>query len=234
LFEAVERLPGIRVTGLYTHYASAEDDAEFTSRQKNAFSQVVAMLASRGKQVETLHSSNSGGLLLEQPDPCNLVRAGLLVYGVLPEGKRLTDSPLATGFRPALSWKCRISLVREVPAGSSVGYGRTYVTAGRMRLATLTAGYGDGYSRAASNRAQVLVRGRRCAVLGRVSMDQMVADVSTMDGIKPGEEVVLIGRQDNDEICASELARWAGTIPWEVLTNITYRVPRLYRGGHAA
>ena len=103
-----------------------------------------------------------------------------------------------------------------------------------MRVATLTAGYGDGYPRAGSNRAQVLIGGRRCRVLGRVTMDQMIVDVSLVKAVAVGDEAVMIGRQGPEEITAAELAGWCGTIPWEVLTNITYRVPRLYRGGSAA
>jgi alanine racemase len=103
-----------------------------------------------------------------------------------------------------------------------------------MRVATLTAGYGDGYLRAGSNRARVLVGGRRCPVIGRITMDQMLADVTAVPAPKPGDEVVLIGAQGQERITANELAQWFGTIPWEVLTNITYRVPRLYRGSQAA
>jgi alanine racemase len=104
----------------------------------------------------------------------------------------------------------------------------------KLRVATVTAGYGDGFPRAASNRASVLIHGRRCPVLGRVTMDQMIVDVSRVRGVAAGEEVVLLGRQGRDEITATELAGWAGTIPWEILTAITARVPRLYRGGQAA
>ena len=103
-----------------------------------------------------------------------------------------------------------------------------------MRVATLTAGYGDGYPRAASNRAEVLIGGKRCAVLGRVTMDQMIVDVSRVPNVRSGDEAVLIGRQQKDEISVTELAAWCDTVPWEILTGISYRVPRVYRGEHAA
>ncbi|PYK62589.1 MAG: alanine racemase, partial [Verrucomicrobia bacterium] len=117
---------------------------------------------------------------------------------------------------------------------TSLSYGRAFIARRRMRVATLTAGYGDGYLRAASNRAQVLVGGKRCSVLGRVTMDQMMVDVSRVPTVRPGDEAVLIGRQGGDEITAGELAAWCTTVPWEVLTAISYRVPRIYRGSQAA
>jgi alanine racemase len=211
-----------------------EDDAEITADQKKRFGSAIAALAERRKQIEWIHASNSGGLLLEQTDSCNVVRAGLLVYGVVPDGKRLGPIPVGLTFRPALSWKCRVSLVRTMPGGRPIGYGRTFITPGPMRLATITAGYGDGYFRAASNNGQVLAGGARCRIVGRISMDQMVIDVSGVEGIEVGDEVVLIGWQGDESISAGEVAQWCGTIPWEILTNITYRVPRVYRGSHAA
>ncbi|MEW6158874.1 MAG: alanine racemase C-terminal domain-containing protein, partial [Verrucomicrobiota bacterium] len=134
----------------------------------------------------------------------------------------------------ALSWKTRVGLIKEIAGGSSISYGRTFVAARAMRIAIITAGYGDGYLRSGSNRAQVLVRGHRCPVLGRITMDQMVVDVSHLPRVRVGDEVVLLGKQGREEISAVELAVWQSTIPWEVLTNITYRVPRLYRGAQAA
>jgi alanine racemase len=124
--------------------------------------------------------------------------------------------------------------VKDIGRGASLSYGRSFIAPQPLRVATLTAGYGDGYLRAASNRAEVLVQGRRCRVLGRVTMDQMMVDVSHVKEVAPGDEAVLIGRQGKETIAATDLAGWCGTIPWEVLTAITYRVPRIYRGGHAA
>ena len=118
--------------------------------------------------------------------------------------------------------------------GTPISYGHTFVTPLAMRIAVITAGYGDGFLRAATNRASVLIRGQRCAVLGRVTMDQTVVDVSAVPEVEAGDEVILIGEQGAEQITAQELANWCRTIAWEVLTNITYRVPRVYRGGHAA
>lgn len=234
LFRAVQHLPGIRITGLYTHYSSAEDDAEFTARQEQVFSGLIGALATQAPPLPWIHASNSAGLLLQSAGGCNTARVGLLVYGIVPKGRREIGSTVGERFRPALSWKSRVSHVKTIAAGTPISYGHTFVSPRSMRVATITAGYGDGYLRAASNRAQVLVGGTRCAVLGRVTMDQMVVDVSGLAQVGPGDEVVLIGRQGAAQITTDELAGWCDSISWEVLTNITYRVPRLYRGGQAA
>jgi alanine racemase len=157
-----------------------------------------------------------------------------MVYGVLPMGNRRIGAALEKHIRPALSLKCRVSLVKEISSGTSLSYGRTFVAPRKMRVATVTAGYGDGFPRAGSNRAQVLVGGKRCAVLGRITMDQAMVDVSKLPRVATGNEVVLLGQQGRDAITANELASWCGTVPWEILTNISYRVTRVYRGGQAS
>jgi alanine racemase len=234
LIRRVARLPGVRVAGVFTHYASVEDDAVFSRRQRERFSKILNELKSRGIGVPLIHANNSGAVLHEPDSMFSLIRPGLLVYGVLPAGKRRFTSTLQRHLRPALAFKCRVGLVKEIERGTSLSYGRTFVAPRKMRVATITAGYGDGYMRAGSNRAQVLIRGRRCRLVGRITMDQTLVDVSGARNVKVGDEVVLIGQQGRDEIRVSELAEWCGTIPWEVLTAISHRVPRVYRGGHAA
>jgi alanine racemase len=234
LIREMVRMPGLRLQGLYTHYSSAEDDAVFSRVQRERFDHVLKQLAGEGIQIPLVHANNSGALLHEPGTLHNLVRPGLLVYGVIPPGRRPNAVRLRRQLRPALSFKCRVGFVKEIPAGTPVSYGRTYVARRRMRVATLTAGYGDGYPRTGSNRGETLIHGKRCRVLGRVTMDQMMADVSRVPDIQPGDEAVLIGCQGSDEISVAELASWCGTVPWEVLTGISYRVPRIYRGGHAA
>jgi alanine racemase len=232
-------LPGLVLEGVYTHFASAEDDGEFTRRQADRFSRVLDSLRRAEINVPLIHANNSAALLLEPASAFNLVRPGLLVYGVVPQGqrrpgKRHLPTSLRRYLRPVLSWKCRVSLVKGIARGTPLSYGRTFTAKRPMRVATLTAGYGDGYLRAGSSRAQVLIGGRRCPVLGRVTMDQMLVDVSRVKSASAGDEVILIGRQGRAEITAGELAEWCGTISWEVLTTITHRVARLYRGGQAA
>lgn len=234
LVAAVTALPHLSLAGLYTHYAAAEDDAAFTAAQQKKLTVVLAALQARGLVPPLVHAANSAGLLHERRIVGNVVRPGLLVYGVVPPGRRRVSTAQRGVFHPALSLKCRVSFVKDVPKGTPLSYGHTFTTPRAMRVATVTAGYGDGFPRAASNRAEVLVRGHRCRVLGRVTMDQTLVDVSGVRGVKPGDEVVLIGRQGRGQITVAELAAACGTIPWEILTNITYRVPRLYRGSHAA
>jgi alanine racemase len=128
-----------------------------------------------------------------------------------------------------MTWKTQISLVRDIPKGSSISYGRTFITPREMRVATLSAGYADGYPWHLSNRdAAVLVHGQRCAILGRVTMDLMMIDVSKLDNAQVGDDVVLMGRDGNEEISCTELAKTAGTIPWEIVTRIGTRVRRVY------
>jgi alanine racemase len=202
--------------------------------QTGRFKSLRGELAAAEVHVPMIHANNSAALL-HQPDTMfNMVRPGLLVYGIAPLGRRPALSTLQRCVRPALSWKCRVSLVKDVAKGAGLSYGLSFVAPRRMRVATLTAGYGDGYLRAGSNRAFVLIRGRRCRVIGNITMDQMLADVSRVPKARAGDEAVLIGWQGKESITAAELASWFGTIPWEVLTNITYRVPRIYRGSSAA
>jgi len=151
------------------------------------------------------------------------VRAGIILYGILPlpEFQKL--------LKPAMTWKTRIALVRDMPKGSSISYGRTFIAPQKMRIATLSAGYADGYPWHLSNRdATVLVRGQRCAIIGRVTMDLMMIDVSKVEAVQVGDDVVLMGRDGSEEVTCAELAEKAGTIPWEIVTRIGTRVRRVY------
>ena len=234
LMTRLHKLRHLSVTGLYTHFASAEDDRNFSREQRRRFDAVVIALRAKNLLPQMIHLQNSAALLHELDGVANVVRPGLLVYGVVPPGRRKLDELAAKHLHAALALKCRVSLVKEIPRGTPLSYGGTFIAPRRMRVATLTAGYGDGFPRAASNRAEVLVRGQRCRVLGRVTMDQTLVDVSRLPQVRSGDEAVLIGRQGREEITATKLASWCGTVPWEILTGITYRVPRVYRGAHAA
>ena len=234
LVRQIRRLDGLSLEGIYTHYSSAEEDVEYSRSQADRFSGLLSELRTAGIEIPLIHANNSGALLFEPRTVFNLVRPGLLVYGVVPPCQRPVQSQLRSRVRPALAFKSRVSLVKEVAPGRGLSYGHTYITPHRLRLATVTAGYGDGYLRAASNRGQVLVCGQRCPILGRITMDQMLVDVSTVEKVDAGDEVVLLGTQQGATITANEVAHWMNTIPWEVFTNITYRVPRLYHGSQAA
>jgi alanine racemase len=180
-----------------------------------------------GFRPKWIHACNSAGLLgyEEQRGLCNLTRPGLMLYGVSPlpeEQSRL---------KPVLSWKTRVTLVRELPAGHGVSYGSTYITERPTRVATLACGYADGYPRQASGHgAQVIIGNTVCPVLGRVTMDQIMVDVSTCGDAKPGDEAVLIGAQRSTKVTATEIAAWSHTIEWHVFTGIGPRVPRVAVG----
>jgi alanine racemase len=234
LLQAIQRLPGLALEGVYTHYAAAEDDTNFSRQQAQVFQKLIGRAKRDGLRIPLVHANNSAGLLHEPRTNYNLVRPGLLVYGVRPQSRRATPGASHAPFHPALSFKCRVTLVKDIQRGTSLSYGRAFTARRPMRVATLSAGYGDGYLRAGSSRARVLVGGQPCHVLGRITMDQMMVDVSRVPSAAPGDEAVLIGQQGNATITAADLAGWCRTVPWEVLTAITYRVPRLYRGGHAA
>lgn len=234
LVQSIRELPGLELEGLYTHFAAAENDVRFSKRQQQSFDRVVQAAIETGVRPEWIHAHNSAGLLSQPIGRCTAVRPGLLVYGLLPTTHRRIPPIVRDSLQPALAWKCRLSLVKSLPKGVTISYGRTLRTKQPLRVGILTAGYGDGYLRSAGERACVLVQGRRCRILGRITMDQMIVDLSAVAPVTSGEEVVLVGRQGDETITITELADWTGTIPWEVLTNITHRVPRVYLGGHAA
>ncbi len=215
-------LPSLEITGIASHFPSADEDAAFTREQIAHFQGVVAELKLAGLSRPLVHLENSAGVIGFPAAGGDMVRPGLMLYGSAP----VPD--FQPRLRAVMSWKTRVTLVREVGAGRGISYGRAFIAPHPMRVATLATGYADGYRRHLSGReASVLLRGQRCAVLGRVTMDQIVADVSALPGIECGEECVLLGRQGREEILAAELAQKAGTIPWEIFTGIGRRVERV-------
>ena len=219
--EAISGLPGVRLEGVATHLPVADEDDEFTRAELERFGGLVEELAARGVSPRWIHSENSAGVIGFPQQAGNMVRVGLALYGSSPRPE------FQERVRPVLTWKTRVTLVRELGPGRGVSYGRTYVTPRRMRVATLAVGYADGYQRHLSERgAEVLVRGQRCPILGRVTMDQVMVDVSGLPEVQAGEEVVLIGRQGREEITAAELAAKSGSIAWEIFTGIGARVAR--------
>lgn len=224
-FKRVSALPNLRVHSVSTHMPVSNEDAGYTRDQLVRFRNVVQQFRAEVPGDFKAHVLQSAGTLAFNETPHEIVRAGVMLYGIspLPEFQRL--------LRPALTWKTHISLIRDMPAGHGISYGRTFITPRGMRVATLSAGYADGYPRHASNRdASVLLRGKRCPLLGRVTMDLMMIDVSQIEGAAVGDEVVLMGRQGDEEISTEELAERAGTITWEIITRIGSRVRRVYSG----
>jgi len=225
--EAV-RQPGLRLEGFWTHFATAEEaDKTYTRQQLALYQEVLADLERAGIEVPLRHAANSGATLDLPETHLDMVRCGLVLYGLYPSAEVSRAIPL----RPALTLKGRVGHVRTLPAGSSISYGRTFVTSAPTKVALVPVGYGDGYHRLHSNRAAVLIRGRRAPILGRACMDQCVVDVSEVPGVQDGDEVVLIGRQGDEQISAEEVAGWAKTINYEVVTGLTSRVLRVYLRG---
>jgi alanine racemase len=170
------------------------------------------------------HAANSPAVMRRYGFHADLVRLGLSLYGVTP-----VPNQQAKGLLPVLTWKSRVTLLHDVDRGRTISYGATYRLPAPQRHAVVSMGYGDGYFRLHSNASHMLVRGKRCPIRGRVTMDQIILDVTGVTGCKVGDEVVALGRQKDEEIRARELALQAHTIPWEILTNIGVRVPRHYK-----
>jgi alanine racemase len=224
ILKRVAALPKIDIHSVSTHMPVSDVDAEYTKDQLVRFRKVVKQLRENvpGNAFKA-HVLQSAGTLGFNETVDEIVRAGIILYGIspLPEFQKL--------LKPAMTWKARIGLIRDAPRGASISYGRTFITPKPMRVATLTAGYADGYPRHLSNvGADMLVHGKRCPLLGRVTMDLMVIDVSHVPDVNVGDEVVLIGRQGDAEIPCVELSEKAATITWEITTRIGQRVKRVF------
>ena len=219
------KLKALNLAGVLSHFADAETANEkYTERQLKNFQQVLDRLRRAGIVHSSTHMSKSAALITVPAAHFAMVRPGLILYGMYPSPQMKKQIRL----KPVLSWKTRIIQLKRAPAGASVGYGRTFVTKRASRIATLPVGYADGYRRLLSNRARVLVRGKRAPVVGRVSMDLTTVDVTDIRNVEQGDEVVLLGRQDGAAISADEMAAWANTISYEIFTSIGARVPRIH------
>lgn len=226
LVRAVRNAPHLRLQGLFTHFADADgDDPAFTRAQLGAFLEVRRRVLESAGGDFLSHAANSAGLLRFPEARLDLVRAGIILYGVPPAAG--LAAPFA--LREALRWATVVTSVRTVPAGETVGYGRRFRAQAPSRIATLAAGYADGLGRALSNRGFVVVRGRRAPLAGTISMDQAAVDVTAVPGVAVGDLAWLIGSDGGARVSAADLAAAAGTIPYEVLCAISSRVPRRYR-----
>lgn len=228
LFRAVRDSQRLKLDGIYTHFAHAETDVEFTDRQRRRFMTAIAKVDELEPENLLIHADNSAGLTSFSTDSAyNAVRVGLLQFGITPYAQSLFARVPTT---PIFSFKTRISLVKQLPAGTEISYGRTHRLKRPSRIAILCAGYGDGIPRSLSNKGFALVQGKRCPYLGRVTMDQTIVDVTDLETPPlSGDEACLIGEQLGGQIKVEQFARWAGTISWEILCSITKRVPRVYK-----
>ena len=216
---------GLRLEGLWTHFARSEEDEATTRDQLALFRRVVDDVKAAGHVPDLLHAANSGATILHPDSHLDLVRPGIALLGI-PPGPGVGAS---LGLRPALSWHSAVSFARRLPAGEALSYGHRYRLERDANVATVPVGYEDGYARVLSSKADVLIRGRRHRVAGTVTMDQILVDCGD-DDVTAGDEVVLIGEQGDERITAEELAGIIGTIGYEVVTIISERVPREYGG----
>ncbi len=216
--DALARCPAVRLTGVFTHFADADGaDMAFTREQLARFQALTAELPPEVKR----HCANSAAIHRLPEAAMDMVRAGVSMYGYPPVETAL---PL----RPVMSWTTEVTYVKRIDAGDTVSYGRRFTAERPTLLATIACGYGDGYHRAASGQAEVLIRGRRATVVGRICMDQMMADVTEIPGVSAGDQVTLMGCDGEETITAEDIARWAGTISYEVLLAATGRVERVW------
>ncbi len=218
-------IPQLRWEGLWTHLATADEaDKTYAERQLDVYFHTLRRLADAGLTPRYRHVANSGATLDLPRAHLDIVRPGIAVYGLYPSAAVSRSVILV----PAMSLKSRVARLCQLPPGTSVGYGRTFIAARETLAALVPGGYADGLRRTLANRGEVLVRGRRARILGAVSMDQIVVDVTDIPGVALNDEVVILGRQGEDAITAEDLAAWAGTINYEIVTGVSARVPRLY------
>ena len=227
LFERILKMPGLQLEGVYTHFSSADSDPHFTQSQRARFLAALDAVVALPEGL-LVHADNSAGIdSLSADSPFNAVRIGLLQFGVPP----YPESALGRVFvEPVFSFHARISLVKDLPAGTDISYGRTHQLTQDSRIAVLTVGYGDGVPLKLSNCGHVLIHGQTCPILGRVTMDQTIVDVTKCTKARIGDCVVLIGKNQDKEITATEFSQQAHTIPWETLCSVTKRVTRVYVG----
>ncbi|GAB1490117.1 alanine racemase [Opitutaceae bacterium] len=227
LYQHILAATHVKLAGVFTHFSSPDEDVAFTTEQRRRFLAALARCPGLETAALFVHADNSAGLeTIETAGPFNAVRVGLLQFGIRPSKRSLLAG---ANTEPVFSFHTRVGLVKSLPVGTSISYGRTFTLTRPSTLAVLTAGYGDGLPRAASNRAHVLIHGQRCPVLGRVTMDQTIVDVTNVPHVVCGDPVVLVGRQGEATISIGEFSDWADTIPWETLCSVTKRVPRIYR-----
>ncbi|MBN2009037.1 alanine racemase [candidate division KSB1 bacterium] len=216
----------IKVQGLYTHFATSDErDKTYAMQQLNFFRRVIAEVEQRGIRIPVIHAANSGAILDMPETYFNLVRPGIMMYGYYPSN----ETSESVAIRPAMTFKTHVIQVKKVPAGTSISYGRKFITKQETYIATLPVGYADGYNRLLTNRSYVLIQGRRYPVVGRVCMDLIMCDLGLESDIRVGDEVILFGSQISEEIKVEEWCELLDTIPYEVCCCVSARVPRVFK-----
>jgi alanine racemase len=232
LVQSIRREPLLEIEGIFTHFPSADSDFSFTARQIRDFALLLEDLKRIGTEGILRHAANTSGYLNFPASHLDMVRPGLIVYGILPDSyaaRSVDRLPV----RPVMSLRSRVVNLRRIPEGHSISYERHYIAPHDLRIAVITAGYGDGYPYALTNRGSLLVRHRRAPVVGNVCMDLTMVDVTDIPAVAIGDVVTLMGSDDGETISANEVAGWARTIPYEITCRVSPRVPRVFkRAGH--
>jgi len=216
----------LTIEGVMTHFAEADDlNPEFTKTQITCFQKVLSQLNHAGHSVALIHSANSAGIMHHPSSHFNMVRPGLMLYGHTTRKEKHADITL----QPIMKVSTHVVHVRSANTGEFIGYGRSYQTTRQSKIAILPVGYAHGYSRSLSNRGMVLIQGQRVPIVGKICMDMMLVDVTSLAHVSLGEEVVLLGKQESQEISAEEIAEWVGTLPYEILCSIGTRAHHVYK-----
>lgn len=225
----IASMPCLDVEGIFTHFANSDDlspDNYFTKHQFEQFTDFIAQLEKRGVTFKYKHCCNSAGIIRFKNMQLDMVRAGILMYGLLPSFD--LEKAAKEHIKPVMTLKTAVVMIKEIEKGVTIGYGRTYTASSHMKIATLPIGYADGYPRLLSNKGYVMIKGRKAPIVGNVCMDQMMVDVTDIDGVKVGDECLLFGKSPDGELSADTLTSIYGTIGYELVCNLGKRLPRIY------
>ena len=221
------KLPNLNAEGIFTHFSSADSEADtdvaFSDKQYSLFNNAINELSKKGFSFDTIHCCNSAASALRGNEG-NLIRPGIILYGISPA----SDIKLPCELKPIMSVKSSVSMVKILEAGQSISYGRTYTTESTKKIATVPIGYADGYPRALSNCGKVIINGKYAPIVGRICMDQMMVDVTNIENVETGTVVTVIGEADGLSITLEEIAAACNTIPYEIMCNVSIRMPRVY------
>ena len=227
LHEKIRQSNNLSLEGIYTHFSSSDSDIKYTKKQRDLFLRLLESFKISSQNELLIHTDNSSGIeSFNKESPVNAVRIGLLQYGILPYRESILS---AVKTESVFSFHTRIGLIKKLPIKTPISYGRTFTLKRDSTIAVLTAGYADGIPRLLANRGSVIINGRRCPILGNITMDQTIIDITDLEQASVGDPVTLFGKRDKNEIGIAEFSQWAETIPWEVLTSISKRVRRIYK-----
>lgn len=225
VIKEIYKLPNLEFEGIFTHFAKADDDKDFTDKQYNIFLDFIAELKKINIEFKIRHCANSAAILKDEKYHLDMVRAGIIMYGINP----LKDFDIKKmGINPAMSFKCKITHIKKVKKGEGISYSHTYVAKADRIIATLPVGYADGYPRGLSNKGEVLIGGKKAPIVGNICMDQCMVDVTDITNLQVGDEAVLFGKQKNASILVDEIAEKIDTINYEIPCMLARRVPKYY------